>query len=213
LTEAVESTTVPTTTTTQVESLPFQDSESVPEQQLWTDATSVSVDWTVGQDDPDGPVQIIGGFTAGQGLTARWTDPLGDDLLIMIRGDQVFQAVRVGNEVFIGEVEPDQGDYFFAEVLFTLLEPLETGQLPNSAFTFVEVDGVTSGRPGVVYSLAPNETRGVISGGDQVPPIDVTRQDSGVIYAIPDAETTLTREQVGNSTNTILRTWYLDQAG
>jgi len=201
-------------TSTTIDALAFNDTEEAEvQQQLWNDATSVSTVWTIGQSDPDGPIDVVAGFTVGQGLTARWPDESGDDFLVMFQRDQIYQAFRVGNEVFIAEVEPLQeglfSEYFFAELLFTLLEPLETGQLPDGAFTFVEADGVSYG-PSVVYALPPNESAGVITAdGD----IQVTRQGPEVTYTIPDGEVTLSREDVGNSTNTILRDWYLDQAG
>ena len=62
------------------------------------------------------------------------------------------------------------------------------------------------------YELPPDETEGrILVGGAWE--IGVTDLGSTVRYQIPEAGVVLTREEVGNFTNDILRQWYLDQSG
>ena len=88
---------------------------------------------------------------------------------------------------------------------------LETGVLPNSANTFVEVNGVRSENPEVFYALAPDASEGTILLGNEWT-VDVADQGA-ITYPIPEGEVVLVREEVGNSGNELLRDWYLDQAG
>ena len=198
------------TPTTLVEALAFQDGETLAGNQLWTDVSTVSVAWTV--DFPSDPaIEITGAFSSGEGLTVRWFDPLDGDVLLMLRDDQVMRAFRVGNEVFIGEIGEEQRGLFFAQLLSEVLTPLETGVLPNSANTFVEVNGVRSENPDVFYALAPDASEGTILLGNEWT-VDVADQGA-ITYPIPEGEVVLVREEVGNSGNELLRDWYLDQAG
>ena len=205
----------PTTTTSLVEALAFQEEEASTEHQIWDDVESVSVDWTIEFEAGDPPLNVTGGFTAGEGLTVRWEDLVEGDILAMFTGDQVFRAFRVGNEVFIAEdpgTEDAFGPLFVGELAYEAVGPLETGELPDAASTFVEVEGVRSELPDIFYDLPPDATEGQIVLGEQWL-LDVAKDEPGTRYGIPDAEVTLTREEVGGFDNPVLRQWYLDQAG
>lgn len=203
-----------TTSTSLVEALAFQEEETLAGNQIWDDVESVSVAWTI-EFDEDPSSDVIGGFTAGQGLTVRWEDSIEGDILAMFRDDQVFRAFRVGNEVFIAEepgTEEAFGPFFFGELLNAAVAPLGTGELPAAANTFVEVEGVRSELPDIFYDLAPDVSEGqIIVGGEWT--VDVAKDEPGTQYVIPEADTVLTREEVGNLDNAVLRQWYLDQAG
>ena len=195
---------------TEVEALAFQDGETLAGNQLWTDVESVSVAWTI-DFEVDPSLEITGGFTAGEGLTVRWFDPLDGDVLLMMRDEKVLRAFRVGNEVFLGEVGEEQNGLFFAQLLSEVLAPLETGVLPESANTFVEANDVRSETPDVFYELAPDSSEGTILVGNEWT-VDVVDQSS-TSYPIADEEVVLVREEVGTLGNSIFRDWYLDQAG
>lgn len=192
-----------------VEVLAFQDVERAEGQQLWNHVNSVSVSSRF-EFALDPTLALDGGFTTGQGLTVRWSDPFNDDdVLVMIREDRAFRAYRVGNEVFIDELVGEQQGLFFAELLAEVLRPLETGALDG---TSVLSESNPIGQPDIVYSLPSDEVEGQITGGDLVT-VDVINQGPDVNYLIPDRATMLTRQEVGTFENEILRTWYLDQAG
>lgn len=197
-------------TTTMAESLAFGDDDAVTDpHQLWTDVHSVEVDWTV-EFESDPTLEITGGYTAGQGLTARWSDEVEGDVLVMVRGDQVYRAYRVGNEVFFAAEDGEDASYF-AVLLASVVEPLGTGILPPAASTYEVVDGVQATEPDVVYSLPSDQSRGTISIGDQV--IDVVDRGANVTFQTPESELALSRDEVLQFDNPLLRNWYFDQAG
>lgn len=211
-TVAPETSVAPTSTTTTVVDLAFQDPDEVAVQQLWTDVDSVSFEQTL-QFDLDPDIEISGTFTAGQGLVIRVPDPVEGDILAVIRDGETFQAYRVGNEVFLDgplEAEPALSSTwrFLVDLVAPLLSPLETGVLPTGASVFVN-DSTT---PDVLYSLVPGESEGTINILGQSP-IRVTADAPDGGYPVPETGVNLTREQVGNSGNPVLMDWYLDQAG
>ena len=206
-TSTVTSVETTSTSTVPVESLAFEDGESSVTQRLWNDVGSVLVSTTF-EFEADPSLELAGGFTAGQGLTVRWTDFDGDDVLVMLQGEQAFRVYRVGNEVFLDDSVEHQ-ELVFAQLLAEALEPLETG-IVEEVFTSAN-NGALVG-PDVLYSLPPNETEGqiIVRGG---PTVHVIDQESDVNYLIPEGEIMLTREQVGTFENEILKAWYVDQAG
>ena len=200
-----------TTSSTPADGLAFGEEEPVPStQQLWNDVDSVVVDWTI-EFESDPPLEITGGFTAGQGLTARWNDPIEGDVLVMMRGEQRYRAYRVGNEIFIAEEELGENISLFADLLTEVVEPLETGVLPPGADTFVVVDGGERVGPDVLYQLPDGAAQGTISiGGSWL--IDLARAGSDVRFELAESQVQLTREEVESFPNDLLREWYFDQA-
>ena len=211
-TVAPETSAAPTSTTTTVVDLAFQDPDEVAVQQLWTDVDSVSFEQTL-QFELDPDIEITGTFTAGQGLVIRVPHPDEGDILAVVRDGETFQAYRVGNEVFLDgpiEAAPALSSTwrFLVDLVAPLLPPLETGVLPRGASVFVN-DSTT---PDVLYSLVPGESEGTINILGQSP-IRVTADAPDGGYPVPETGVNLTREQVGNSGNPVLIDWYLDQAG
>jgi len=195
-------------TTSVVESLAFGDEEPAPgTQQLWTGVRSVSLEWTI-EFESDPSLEIVAGFTAGQGLTARWTDDVEGDVLSMVRDGTWYRAYRVGNEAFLAQEEPGEAG-FFVKMLTEVVAPLESGVLPPEASTFASVDGVSSPVPDVLYELVEGESEGTVSIVG-LSTIDVVRTDAE--FVIPEVAVMLTREQVENFSNALLREWYFDQA-
>ena len=208
-----------TATTVPAEALAFQDEDEFTGHQIWDDVQTVSLRLAI-EFDADPTLEISGGFTSGEGATLRWEDPVEGDILAMYNGEQVLRAFRVGNEVFIADQarsdEQQQrdpfGPLFFGDIVAEAVLPLDDDELPVSAGVFVTSEDGRSEFPDVYYELPPDETEGrILVGGAWE--IGVTDLGSTVRYEIPEAGVVLTREEVGNFTNNILRQWYLDQSG
>lgn len=211
VTSAPAATTPTTSSTTVVEALAFQEEQIETMQKVWDDVDSFSFNWTI-DFETDPSLDIDGYYTAEQGLIATWADELDGDVLLVIRDGQSSRGFRVGNEVFIGEAEPATGAFFVEELVYPALRALETGILPAEAGTFVTSNDDASTNPDIVYALTPGEVNGTITIAGQSP-IFVRADAPAGGYSIPEVGVMLTREQVGNSGNDLLRTWYVNQAG